>query len=504
MNYFKGEFLHAEDFQCEQQYYINKRIRHNQYLHTPGIVTGLTALPGTGKVTIKSGIAIDKNGQEIILDVDYDVTSVASGMIIGIKYKEGEDPASDNKDTTFPGKKRILESYEVTTNNDPDAVPLAKVKDATTTPVTLDTAYKLAYSGPAVMGDLTIQGNLTVQGETTVVKTDKMQGNVVLGDNDSDQTTIEGILLSGHSSGKLQIGSSINMVANGELAFQDNGQIRSLDNNHRILFRRSENKLELREFGDLIFSPGATAGVETAKVVMQGNGNMGIGTTTPDRSLTVANATGANYMNVKDGTHEILMGVDGNGGILSVMSNHDLILRAGSNSEKMRITAGGKVGIGITTPSSMLEVAGTIKSPMWNITQLFNNEAGAAPKSKQFTSGGGTLLIFASGSGWSPDVARQIGMDIKIDNILKGSAKSFTNEINSHKTFSANFLVVTGISAGTHTLALTTIAGTSTDYNDFFSATILELPFDPPSLAYVNAYVTYFNAGDYTKSFIFK
>ena len=71
------------------------------------------------------------------------------------------------------------------------------------------------------------------------------------------------------------------------------------------------------------------------------NGSVGIGTAAPDRSLTIANTVGANYMNVKDGTREILMGVDGTGGIVSVMTNHDLVLRTGGNSEKVRITAGG-------------------------------------------------------------------------------------------------------------------------------------------------------------------
>jgi len=73
------------------------------------------------------------------------------------------------------------------------------------------------------------------------------------------------------------------------------------------------------------------------------SGNVGIGSATPDRSLTIANATGANYMNVKDGTREILMGVDGAGGIISVMSDHDLSFRTGLNNEKMRINTGGDV-----------------------------------------------------------------------------------------------------------------------------------------------------------------
>jgi len=75
--------------------------------------------------------------------------------------------------------------------------------------------------------------------------------------------------------------------ANNELYFQDNGQIRSLDDNHRILFRRSDNALELREFGRIIFSPGATTGTETAKMTLVDNGNLGIGSTTPDSKLYI-------------------------------------------------------------------------------------------------------------------------------------------------------------------------------------------------------------------------
>ena len=72
-----------------------------------------------------------------------------------------------------------------------------------------------------------------------------------------------------------------------EILFADGGQIRSADDNHRILFRRKENKLELREFGDIVLSPGATSGAETAKVVVKSNGNVGIGVAEPAAPLHV-------------------------------------------------------------------------------------------------------------------------------------------------------------------------------------------------------------------------
>jgi len=90
---------------------------------------------------------------------------------------------------------------------------------------------------------------------------------------------------------KLHVASgNIRLDSEYELYFTDNGQIRSSDNNHRILFRRDENKLEFREFGDIIFSTNVTDGNENAKMVILANGNVGIGTSStcpPSEKLAV-------------------------------------------------------------------------------------------------------------------------------------------------------------------------------------------------------------------------
>jgi hypothetical protein len=83
-------------------------------------------------------------------------------------------------------------------------------------------------------------------------------------------------------------GGSLKLDVNQEIFFADTGQIRSLDNAHRILFRRGgENKMELREYGDIIFSSGATAAAETARAVLRADGSFGIGTPTPVARLQV-------------------------------------------------------------------------------------------------------------------------------------------------------------------------------------------------------------------------
>ena len=81
--------------------------------------------------------------------------------------------------------------------------------------------------------------------------------------------------------------SGLRLSAGSEFSFADNGQIRSFDNNHRMLFRRSENKMELREYGSIVFSAGSIAGTETATMVVNSDGNVGIGTASPGYKLHV-------------------------------------------------------------------------------------------------------------------------------------------------------------------------------------------------------------------------
>ena len=87
--------------------------------------------------------------------------------------------------------------------------------------------------------------------------------------------------------GNLQLKECLLIPKGKEIWFSDNGQIRSLDNNHRILFRRDESKMELREYGDIVFSSGSTQGQETSKMVIHRSGNVGIGTTMPAAKLQI-------------------------------------------------------------------------------------------------------------------------------------------------------------------------------------------------------------------------
>ena len=75
------------------------------------------------------------------------------------------------------------------------------------------------------------------------------------------------------ASGGIRISRTENNSANNEIFFQDGGQIRSSDDNHRIIFDRPGNILELREWGSIYLSSGAMSGQRTAKFVLDAGGN---------------------------------------------------------------------------------------------------------------------------------------------------------------------------------------------------------------------------------------
>jgi hypothetical protein len=75
--------------------------------------------------------------------------------------------------------------------------------------------------------------------------------------------------------GGIRIRQTQSQSEQNEIYFQDNGQIRSRDDNHRIVFDRESGVMELREQGEIVFSAGASAGQRTRTVTV-GAGGMSV------------------------------------------------------------------------------------------------------------------------------------------------------------------------------------------------------------------------------------
>jgi hypothetical protein len=169
-----------------------------------------------------------------------------------------------------------------------------------------------------------------------------------------------------------------------ELLFADDGQIRSFDDNHKLVFDRTGGLLEIHEAGDIRFLTGGPAPSERVRILA--GGNVGIGTATPTARLHVVGPVSADgdLSVTGDSTLSSNLNVSGNVGIgtpvpaqaLHVSAGRSVRFDLGSGQRlslgasgtfeidasgvaggRLTVTNSGNVGIGIASPGAPLHVA---------------------------------------------------------------------------------------------------------------------------------------------------
>lgn len=389
LHYFNGQFLKEEDFTDEQKYHLDMRRRLNQRMHTAGIVFGLDVIPGANKVTVQPGMAIDPQGREIILESATDLAITAAADVT-IVYKE--EQTDESSETGIVGKRRCTESCVLANAADANGIVLAKV--STVSPVALNNAFRRPYSAPVVPGDLevkrdvTIQGNLTVQGETTTVQTERMRGNVVLGDEDGDTVTVEGRLITGHSSNRLQIGSPVQVTGDVNLT----GPLTLPGNPTAALHAATKQYIDahtgaanphsgsLAKTGDTMSGAlsitAAGTGLSVTNDAFVG-GKVGIGTTTPERNIQTRTSINQYSYSQTDGTIELATFLNGSfqSGMIGTVTNNRFQIYTSNAGPVLTCSPGGvngSVGIGTATPNGRLDVA--------NLVRFGLDESGSGPR----------------------------------------------------------------------------------------------------------------------------
>lgn len=117
--YFAGGLLTAEAFEAEQAYHVEKQRLHNRVAHGAGVACGLKVTPGEDEIRVETGMAIDCQGREIIVDVpiELDLPRVGRAAYLCVRYEESamQDTlvAGDLPDTESGGvmATRIRESF---------------------------------------------------------------------------------------------------------------------------------------------------------------------------------------------------------------------------------------------------------------------------------------------------------------------------------------------------------------------------------------------------------
>jgi hypothetical protein len=109
------------------------------------------------------------------------------------------------------------------------------------------------------------------------------------------------------------------------------------------------------------------------------------------------------------------------------------------------------------------------------ITQVMTNAQGPLPlRGNSFRSDGGTLILTASGSGFTNNAGLILGMNVLVDGATVGTCKAYANQAGIHLPFIPIAVALQDVGHGNHVIEVQALGGTLTDSNDFFNVTISE------------------------------
>lgn len=369
VNYFQGMMLVDQDFTVDQNYHRQMRHNHNLELHTWGVVRGLEVSGDKAAVTVAEGLAIDASGKEIWWagGATQPSGSPADGSYLAIEPLEvfSED---------YPQMKgkflRVTDTAKFSWKSaraDSDVV-LAVLSQNQPDPSVRRTASSVRGNGGSIeIRPVTKDGSLRFL--TGAPLTERLAigptGNVGIG-----TTSPKALLHVAQNDGKESVARAPIILSRYWGTDTDTRAV-AIYNYFNTTTRNDQLVFGVSGEGSKYSSP---ALYENAKMVIQGNGNVGIGTVTPgDYKLDVAGKVKATGF---DGAGAGLTGITAASitgkltagqlpdlkdiaGQLPATKISDQWTRSGSNIYYGTPNVG-NVGIGLTNPQNALEVKGSV------------------------------------------------------------------------------------------------------------------------------------------------
>ncbi len=158
----------------------------------------------------------------------------------------------------------------------------------------------------------------------------------------------------------------------------------------------------------------------TDRMILDSNGYLGIGTTTPSNALTILSSSGAQLRLGYDANNYVNFMVD-NAGQLSISSSNLATTTMGSGDEAMRIDANGNVGIGTTSPLSKLDIYGNLM--LSGSDRYLNFGTTSGETSYGLRDLGGTIQVKNANGSWSGIGAGATGLDDLNDVTITSAAE---------------------------------------------------------------------------------